>query len=130
MVAVDGRLDRFDGEENHDYFKDIRNFMTKTFSGWDTKPRADDFLQFDSPNIKKDFAQKFPFSSHRFGQTTWSQKLAETKVQRGQVKRLNTPAKPDDNPKHVGSLIASTAKRQPRADPRRSEEELRVARVG
>lgn len=129
MVAAEGRLDRFDGEENLEYFEDIRKFMAKTFAAWDLQPLSEDYLQFESQNLKKDFPRKFPFSSHRLGQTTWSQKLAAIKVQRGEVRKQNTPANETPSSKQVGSLVASTAKRQPRIDPRRSEEELRVARV-
>ena len=131
MVAADGKLDRFDGEENHEYFEDIRKFMAKTFRAWDCKPHSPDFLQASSPTLKQDFDRKFPFAVQRFGHTTWSYKEKENRTQnaRGQVKKVNTPAKEQLNPNLVGGMVASTAKRQPRVDPQRSEEELRLAKV-
>ena len=131
MVAAEGKLDRFDGEENQRYFEDIRKHMAKVFSGWDYHANTDDYLQSDSPNLKKDFDKKFPFAIQRFGQLTWCQREKEEheRIQRGQVKRVNTPARTTQNPNHVGGLIAADAKRQPRVDPKRTEEELRVTKV-
>ena len=136
MVAAEGSLDRFDGNENPAYFEDIRKFMKRTFDGWDAKPNigfdgtpAEDYLQFDSPNLDRQFEAKFPFAGHRFGQSTWCAKDTEVKVIRGQV-GADTPTRSEPNPNQVGSFVAATSRRQPRADPKRSQAELKTAKVG
>ena len=131
MVAAQGRLDRFDGNENPAYFEDIRKHMERTFAGWDAPLNlGGDYLQFDSPTLARDFERKFPFAGHRFGQSTWSSKDSGTRIQRGQVGASNTPPRSEPRPNQVGSFVASSSRRQPRIDPQRSEEELRTAKVG
>ena len=130
VVATNGQVNRFDGEPDQLYFEDIQNHMARTFSGWDTRRDADDYLQTDSPNLAKDFRRKFPFASERFDQQCFSRKEfdQESRISRGHVKYWNSPADAQGVTK-LGSLGVSQTSRQARSDPRRSEEELRLAQV-
>ena len=129
VVATDGQLDRFDGDADEYYLQDVKVHMNRILNAWDVTPPAYDFLQFESTNLIKDWKRKFPFAGQRFNQKCWARKKAqpEDQAKRGEVRRWNTPSLGSHRQMGSRSTVA-TAKPQ-RSDPRRSTEELRVAKV-
>ena len=128
-VAVNGKIGHFDGDQDPNYFEDIRRHMGMVFRSWDQLPTSTDYLQMDSRNLSYEFNRKFPFAKQRFHQKCWARKEKHTQVQRGQVKIWNSPAKPQPHSSQVGTLVVSENRRQHRADPQRSQEELDRAKV-
>ena len=129
VVATDGQLDRFDGDADESYLRDVKNHTEKILSAWDVKAPAYDFLQSESRNLEKDFEAKFPFAGQRFKQKCWARKKPnpEDHPKRGEVRKWNSPSQ--GSSRQMGSqVITKTAKPQ-RSDPRRSTDELRLAEV-
>ena len=129
VVATDGQLDRFDGSPDSTYMEEIKAYMSKIFAGWDKEPDSQDWLQLDTPNHSRDFRRKFPFAVERLDQRCFKPKKADKKiwVRGGMVNTFNTPA--DEHRPPAGSRNVTSSTRSVRQDPRRSEDELRLAQV-
>ena len=129
VVATDGQLDRFDGDADESYLQDVKVHTNKILAAWDVTAPSYDFLQFDSVNLIKDFKKKFPFAGQRYGQKCWARKkaLPEDQPKRGEVRKWNTPSQ--GTSRQSGSLATVATAKPQRSDPRRSNEELRLAKV-
>ena len=129
-AAVEGKLSHFDGNPNDAYIEDIQNFMHKVFTAWDTKCDTT-CSDIRAPEIERFWSQKFPFASNRFQDRCYTRKVRDPNSYHrpGTVKAINSPAPTTVNPKsQTGSVVATTAA-QPKPDPRRSQEAIRIANV-
>ena len=131
IAAADGKLEHFDGQPDQAYLEDIQKVMTKTFRSWDTKPNFDFCPDIKSANMAYFWRNKFPFAIQKFEDNCYTQKAKDPGVFRpGTVKAQNSPAPPSAHPDRVlGSTIVATTAAKPKADPRRSEESIRLANV-
>ena len=132
MVAAEGKLDHFDGTPDQSYIEDIQNFMKKIFISWDTRMDTTygDCPALHTTGLQHYWKKKFPFAKHRFNDSCYSIKQRDPNqyYQRGAVRANNTPAPARTGPLVGSSVVSSTAAR-PKADPRRSQEALRIANV-
>ena len=131
-MATDGQLDRFDGVSDTAYLEDVKVLTTKIMAGWDQKPISDSWLQLNTPQHAADFEKKFPFAGQRlndrcFTRSDFSRKIS-VREDGGTVMRRNPPAR-NDNYRPVGAASVASSSRPQRQDPRRSEDELRLAQV-
>ena len=122
-------MERFDGDPDQSYLEDITAHMNRTFSGWDHFPTRYNFLQSGTPSRNYDYTRKFPFSIHRFNERVYSRKNDPNRrvAQPGVVASVNTPS--TSRPVVLGGQVVSNAKTVPNNDPRKSEQELQVAKV-
>lgn len=131
-VATDGPLDRFDGEPDESYLEDVKKFMKKTFRGWDCNPDRASFLQPTSRYLADDYKNKFPFSIQRLTESCFSRKPIPAKNRSrshiGAVEQSNTQV--TTRPNALGTAVVAGAKAKQRSDPRRTTEELQMAKVG
>ena len=132
MVAAEGKLDHFDGTPDQSYIEDIQAHMKKVFTSWDTKmdPTFANCPPLSHTGLQYYWKRKFPFSKHRFNDSCFSSKSRDPNsyYQRGSVRAQNSPAPQRMGPL-VGASVVSTTAARPRADPRRSQEALRIANV-
>ena len=132
VMATEGQLDRFDGDINEEYLTDVKNHMTKVFSGWDRKSTDPTFLQFYSNTLKRDFSQKFPFTINRFGEKCSEDVEADkNQIQVGSgALGPNTRAEGRFSQNRMGgTLVQANAKVATTRDPQTSPEQLRMAQV-
>ena len=130
MIANEGKLDRFDGDEDPQYIADIKAFMKKTFDGWQSGGQDEDYLQWYADSVAEDFQAKFPFTISRF-----DEKCSMDKDRANYVNipknALGESTQRNANVKHNrgGTTIVSRARVIPTKDPRTSAEDLRTAQV-
>ena len=129
IAATSGNIDHFDGDPDLDYLQDVRQYMQRMFDGWDYQPNDRDFLQKRSGRQSQDFEKKFPFAIHRLQSRMYGSDRNKKRewVASGTVDTKNTPV--TNRPDVHGSSIVTGVKTITRSDPRRSEEQLRLARV-
>ena len=65
-VAADMPLDHFDGEPQQQYLDDIKQYMDPIFQSYQVSNRDKFLHRYKNPNFNEEWAQKFPYSSHRF----------------------------------------------------------------
>lgn len=131
IAAADGKLEHFDGQPDQAYLEDIQKVMTKTFRSWDTKPNFTVCPDLKSANLAYFWRNKFPFAIQKFDERCYTQKEKDPSWFRpGTVKEKNSPAPQPAHPERtLGSSIVATTAARPKADPRRSEETIRLANV-
>ena len=129
VVANNGTLERFDGDPDLDYLEDIKRHMKRVFSGWDCKTSGPHFLQHTSPDRAQDFEKKFPFAIQRLEDKCYTRASMRNKeyATSGVVQSRNTPI--SSRPDVRGSTIVSNVRTNVNSDPRRSQEEIRLAQV-
>ena len=135
VAATSGNIDHFDGDPDLDYLTDVKKFMQRMFDGWDYSSTDREFLQFRSPTLAQDLGKKFPFMIHRLHDKSYHAKKKGPKgpndkswVRPGAAQALNTPV--TRRPQNVtGSSIVNNIRTVTRSDPRRSQDELRMAQV-
>ena len=130
IIANEGPLDRFDGEEDADYIADVKAFMQKMFQGWSVGAQDEDFLQWYTESVEDDFKQKFPFTISRFNERCSmdkekNQRFNIPKHSLGQSTQRPAQVKHDRG----GTTIVSKARVKLTKDPQTSSEDLRVAQV-
>ena len=132
VVATHGQSDRFDGVPDYAYLEDVRIMMNKIMAGWDQKPLADSWLQLSTRQHASDFMKKFPFAGQRLDDRCFTRGNFSAKISvrndAGTVMRQNPPPRNDDY-RPVGAQSIASSSRPQRRDPRRSEDELRLAQV-
>ena len=107
----------------------LRQIMQRMFNGWDYQPNDVDFLQNRSRRQAQDFETKFPFAIHRLYSKMYSRDPNKRRewVNSGTAEAKNTPV--TYRPEVQGSSIVTGVRTVTRSDPRRSEEQLRLAQV-
>ena len=103
--------------------------MQRMFDGWDYQPNDRDFLQFRSGRQSQDFEKKFPFSIHRLHAKPYGKdpKKAKEWVTPGTAQSKNTPV--TSRPEVQGSSIVTGLRTVTTSDPRRSDDQIRLAQV-
>ena len=131
IAAADGKLDHFDGQPDQFYLEDIQKIMAKTFRSWDTQPNFEYCPDLRSANLAYFWRNKFPFAIQKFEERCYTIKDKDPGTfQPGTVRTENSPAPTPAHPERtLGSTIVATTAARPKADPRRSEETIRLANV-
>ena len=130
-VATSGDIDHFDGDPDLDYIADVKMFMKRMLDGWDYWSTQKDFLQHNSSTLTQDFEKKFPFAIQRLNEKSYHTRGASSNpiwARPGTARRMNTPVFTRPEVVH-GSTIVNNVRTVTRSDPRRSNEELRLAQV-
>ena len=132
VVANEGQLSRFDGEEDPQYIADIKDFMERLLSGWQAGPNNEDFLQWysNAADLTSDFKLKFPFAINRFGENCSMDKdrTNYVRIPRNALTDSTRSAAKVTHDRSGTSVVART-RVKPTRDPRTSAEDLRTAQV-
>ena len=65
-VAADLPMDHFDGEPQQQYLDDIKGYMAPIFASYQVSNKDKYLHRFQNPNFENEWAEKFPYASHRF----------------------------------------------------------------
>lgn len=104
--------------------------MQRMFDGWDYQPNSSDFINLRSQRQAQDFEKKFPFSTHRFDSHFYGKDRSKRQMdwaRPGTAEGMNTPV--TTRPDVQGSSLVTGVRTVTRSDPRRSEDQLRLAQV-